>query len=67
MLLEYGGYSHKGMVRKSNEDYYYIPSTNKIQNLAMIADGMGDIMPGAGKSNGCGNCNRLLVPKDGQG
>ena len=41
MLLEYGGYSHKGMVRKSNEDYYYIPSTNKFQNLALIADGMG--------------------------
>jgi serine/threonine protein phosphatase PrpC len=41
VLLEYGGYSHKGMVRKSNEDYYYIPSTNKFQNLALIADGMG--------------------------
>ena len=40
MLLEYGGYSHKGMLQ-SNEDYYYIPSTNKIQNLAMIADGLG--------------------------
>ncbi|HZJ57748.1 MAG TPA: Stp1/IreP family PP2C-type Ser/Thr phosphatase [Clostridia bacterium] len=41
MILEYGGYSHKGMVRKSNEDYYYIPSADKIQDLAMIADGMG--------------------------
>ena len=41
MMLEYGGCSHKGMVRKTNEDYYYIPSEGKTQKLAMIADGMG--------------------------
>jgi serine/threonine protein phosphatase PrpC len=41
MILEYGGCSHKGMARKSNEDFYYIPSEGQNQNLAMIADGMG--------------------------
>ncbi len=41
MILEYGGDSHKGMVRKSNEDYYYIPSGTQDQRLAMIADGVG--------------------------
>lgn len=41
MMLEYGGFSHKGMVRKTNEDYYHIPSKDENKNLAMIADGMG--------------------------
>lgn len=40
-MLEYGGCSHRGMIRKSNEDYFYIPTEGKIQNLAIIADGMG--------------------------
>lgn len=41
MILEYGGCSHRGMVRKSNEDYYYISDHQKDQRLAIVADGMG--------------------------
>ncbi|MFY9296621.1 MAG: Stp1/IreP family PP2C-type Ser/Thr phosphatase [Clostridiales bacterium] len=41
MILEYGGCSHRGMVRKSNEDYYYISDNQNEQHLAIVADGMG--------------------------
>lgn len=41
MIPEYGGCSHRGKVRKTNEDYYYIPQNGEDRNLAMIADGMG--------------------------
>lgn len=41
MILEYGGCSHRGMVRKTNEDYYYISAHQKNQKLAIVADGMG--------------------------
>lgn len=41
MILEFSGLSHKGKVRKSNEDYIYIPGKNQEQNIAMVADGMG--------------------------
>lgn len=42
MKLEYGAFTHKGNVRKLNEDYYYIPSSEtKYEGLIMVADGMG--------------------------
>ncbi|NLJ41421.1 MAG: Stp1/IreP family PP2C-type Ser/Thr phosphatase [Clostridiales bacterium] len=41
MIIQYGGASHRGKVRKSNEDYFYIPINGDIENVAMIADGMG--------------------------
>lgn len=42
MALEFGAYSHRGKVRKQNEDSYYIPSCKyKIDGLFMVADGMG--------------------------
>ncbi|HZJ82901.1 MAG TPA: Stp1/IreP family PP2C-type Ser/Thr phosphatase [Clostridia bacterium] len=40
-MLEYGVASHKGKVRKSNEDYYYIPQEGRTTAIAMVADGMG--------------------------
>lgn len=42
MELRYSAYSHQGKVRKCNEDYYFIPDPNDpLQNLMMVADGMG--------------------------
>ncbi|NMA95624.1 MAG: Stp1/IreP family PP2C-type Ser/Thr phosphatase [Clostridiales bacterium] len=42
MVVEFGAYSHVGKVRKNNEDSYYIPSNKYgIENLFMVADGMG--------------------------
>ncbi|HHT66402.1 MAG TPA: Stp1/IreP family PP2C-type Ser/Thr phosphatase [Clostridiales bacterium] len=40
--MEYAAYSHKGLQRKSNEDYFYIPGNGQDQLAMMIvADGMG--------------------------
>ena len=40
--MEYGAYSHKGLHRKSNEDYYYIPNNERSgPNIIIVADGMG--------------------------
>jgi len=40
--MDVGACSHRGKVRKRNEDYYYIPKGPKdIQNLLIVADGMG--------------------------
>jgi serine/threonine protein phosphatase PrpC len=40
--MEYGAFSHKGLQRKSNEDYFYIPKSNQHTPAIMIvADGMG--------------------------
>src|SRR5665648_428907 len=40
--MEYGAYSHKGLHRKSNEDYYYIPQNKDSEpNIIIVADGMG--------------------------
>lgn len=42
MLIVYGAYTHKGKVRKRNEDYFYIPNKTKgVEDIAMVADGMG--------------------------
>ncbi len=42
MVLEFGAYSHRGKVRKRNEDSYYTPSCKyNIDGLFMVADGMG--------------------------
>jgi len=42
MKLEYGAFTHKGNVRKLNEDYYYIPTDDEeYEGLIMVADGMG--------------------------
>ena len=42
MELEFGAYSHRGKVRKNNEDSYYIPSCKyNVDGLFMVADGMG--------------------------
>ena len=38
----FSAYSHPGKVRKSNEDYFYIPTgQTAVKNLIMVADGMG--------------------------
>ncbi|HHU49756.1 MAG: Stp1/IreP family PP2C-type Ser/Thr phosphatase [Caldicoprobacterales bacterium] len=40
--MEYGAFSHKGLQRKSNEDYFYIPDNSHDRPAIMIiADGMG--------------------------
>lgn len=40
--MEYGAYSHKGLQRKSNEDYFHIPGNGQDEPAMMIvADGMG--------------------------
>lgn len=46
--MEYSAYSHKGKLRKSNEDYYYVSQDDGISNdisyipfIYIIADGMG--------------------------
>jgi|LFRM01.2.fsa_nt_gb protein phosphatase len=39
--MEYGAFSHKGLQRKSNEDYYYIPENEDKPAIMMVADGMG--------------------------
>jgi serine/threonine protein phosphatase PrpC len=40
--MEYGAFSHKGLHRKSNEDYFYIPNNDQDTPAIMIvADGMG--------------------------
>lgn len=41
MKLEYAASTHKGNVRKRNEDSYYIPGEGGPQGLAIVADGMG--------------------------
>ncbi len=41
MKLEYAASTHKGNVRKRNEDSYYIPCDDGPQGLAIVADGMG--------------------------
>lgn len=42
MELEFGAYSHRGKVRKNNEDSYYTPSCKyNVDGLFMVADGMG--------------------------
>ncbi|NLO82219.1 MAG: Stp1/IreP family PP2C-type Ser/Thr phosphatase [Clostridiales bacterium] len=38
----FSAYSHPGKIRKSNEDYFYVPTeTAAVKNLVMVADGMG--------------------------
>jgi len=39
--MEYGAFSHKGLQRKYNEDYYYIPENDDEPAIMMVADGMG--------------------------
>lgn len=42
MEYEYGLFTHTGMVRKLNEDYYYIPKDSGIGlDVMIVADGMG--------------------------
>ena len=40
--MEYGAFSHKGLQRKSNEDYYMRNEDKPA--IMMVADGMGAIM-----------------------
>lgn len=40
-MFKYGAASHRGKVRKSNQDYFYIPQEGQIPTIAMVADGMG--------------------------
>ncbi|NLX70395.1 MAG: Stp1/IreP family PP2C-type Ser/Thr phosphatase [Clostridiales bacterium] len=38
----FSAYSHPGKVRKTNEDYFYVPTEQAaVKNLIMVADGMG--------------------------
>ena len=39
--MEYGAFSHKGLQRKSNEDYYYIPENEDKPAIMMVADRYG--------------------------
>lgn len=39
--VEYSAFSHKGLQRKSNEDYYYISDGSQDSVFMIVADGMG--------------------------
>ncbi len=39
--MEYSAFSHKGLQRKSNEDYYYISDGSQDTVFMIVADGMG--------------------------
>jgi serine/threonine protein phosphatase PrpC len=39
--MEYSAFSHKGLQRKSNEDYYYVSDGNHDTVFMIVADGMG--------------------------
>jgi len=42
MKLKYGTFTHKGYIRKTNQDHFYVPSETCLhQSLFMVADGMG--------------------------
>jgi protein phosphatase len=39
--MEYSAFSHKGLQRKSNEDYYYVSDESQNTFFMIVADGMG--------------------------
>jgi len=42
MMLEYCTFTHKGHVRKTNQDYFFVPETmHSLQRVLIVADGMG--------------------------
>jgi len=42
MKLKYGAFTHRGYIRKTNQDHFYVPDETFLhQSLFMVADGMG--------------------------